>query len=104
LVKPQFPQGAFNSIPTGKLESIGLAYTNLIVSYSDKSQMAMNSSRRSQLIRFLQDELAVPENSVAIALHHRESLSTNLIPMVLLQYGLITLDELDRIFDWLETA
>jgi Protein of unknown function (DUF2949) len=64
----------------------------------------MNSSLHSRLILFLQDELAVPENSVAIALHHQEPLSANLIPLVLWQYGLITLDQLARVFDWLETA
>jgi hypothetical protein len=28
----------------------------------------------------------------------------NLLPMILWQYGLVTLEQLDRIFDWLETA
>jgi hypothetical protein len=26
------------------------------------------------------------------------------VPMILWQYGLVTLEQLDRIFDWLETA
>jgi hypothetical protein len=26
------------------------------------------------------------------------------LPMILWQYGLVTLEQLDRIFDWLETA
>jgi hypothetical protein len=28
----------------------------------------------------------------------------HLLPMVLWQYGLVTLEQLDQIFDWLETA
>ncbi|HHP7244352.1 MAG TPA: DUF2949 domain-containing protein [Elainellaceae cyanobacterium] len=53
-----------------------------------------------RLIRFLEDELAIPSTSVAVGLRHQEHPS--LLPMVLWQYGLITLDQLDCIFDWLE--
>jgi hypothetical protein len=28
----------------------------------------------------------------------------NLLPMILWQYGLVTLKQLDQIFDWLETV
>ncbi|MGJ3249519.1 MAG: DUF2949 domain-containing protein [Elainellaceae cyanobacterium] len=61
----------------------------------------MNSNTgQHRLVRFLEDELAIPSTSVAIGLRHQEHPS--LLPMVLWQYGLITLDQLDRIFDWLE--
>jgi hypothetical protein len=56
----------------------------------------------SQLIRFLQDDLDVPTNSIALVLRQRE-LSFDTLPMLLWQYGLIDLQQLDRIFDWLET-
>ncbi|NER36844.1 MAG: DUF2949 domain-containing protein [Oscillatoria sp. SIO1A7] len=64
-----------------------------------------------QLIRFLEEELAVSASSIAFAERicssltprHRVSDSTSL-PMVLWQYGLVTIEQLDRIFDWLETA
>lgn len=63
----------------------------------------MNSSLKARLIRFLQDELSLPSDSIQMALRHEEPLPT-LLPMVLWQYGLVTLEQLDRIFDWMETA
>jgi hypothetical protein len=63
----------------------------------------MNSSIQGRLIRFLQEDLEIPEDSVAIALRHHQELPS-LLPMVLWQYGLITLEQLDSIFDWMETA
>jgi hypothetical protein len=63
----------------------------------------MDSSKQTGLIKFLKEDMAVPASAIAIALRHNESAS-NLLPMILLQYGLITLEQLDKIFDWLETA
>ncbi|NJP11136.1 MAG: DUF2949 domain-containing protein [Leptolyngbyaceae cyanobacterium RU_5_1] len=57
----------------------------------------------ARLIQFLREELSIPETAIAIALRHQESAS-NVLPMILWQYGLITLEDLDRIFDWMETA
>ncbi|MDX2243415.1 MAG: DUF2949 domain-containing protein [Leptolyngbyaceae cyanobacterium bins.302] len=57
----------------------------------------------ARLIQFLKEELAVPETSLAIALRHQDS-TTNQLPIILWQYGLITLQDLDRIFDWLEST
>jgi hypothetical protein len=65
--------------------------------------MVQESTSRIQLITFLSEELAVPAAAIAFALRQPEQ-STNLIPMILWQYGLITLEQLDRIFDWMETA
>lgn len=61
----------------------------------------MKFNHLSQLIRFLQDDLDVPKNSIALVLR-RSELSASTLPMLLWQYGLIDLDQLDRIFDWLE--
>jgi len=61
------------------------------------------SIRKTQLINFLQQELAIPANSIAVALRHPEQSST-LLPMILWQYGLVSINQLDRIYDWLETA
>ncbi|WP_204368438.1 DUF2949 domain-containing protein [Neosynechococcus sphagnicola] len=55
------------------------------------------------LIRFLEEDLAISTDSIATALRHQEE-DPGLLPMVLWRYGLITLEQLDRIFDWLETA
>jgi hypothetical protein len=57
---------------------------------------------QTQLIRFLQEELAISNSSIKLALRHCEALSTQL-PMILWQYGIVDLEQLDQIFDWLET-
>jgi len=57
----------------------------------------------ARLIQFLKEELAVPDTAIAIALRHQEP-TPNQLPMILWQYGLITLEDLDRIFDWMETS
>lgn len=53
------------------------------------------------LIRFLRDELSLPSASISLALHHSKQ-TPSLVPMVLWQYGLVSLSELNAIFDWLE--
>lgn len=60
-----------------------------------------NNSVQHELIQFLQDDLALPDPSITLALQHSEQ-ATNLLPMVLWQYGLITIAQLERIFDWLD--
>ncbi|MBO1350002.1 MAG: DUF2949 domain-containing protein [Hormoscilla sp. GUM202] len=57
----------------------------------------------SPLIGFLQEELAIPFSSISVAMKRCEQ-DPGPLPMVLWQYGLVTLEQLDRIFDWLETA
>jgi hypothetical protein len=58
---------------------------------------------KQQLIQFLQTELAIPAHAIALGLRYSEQMP-NLLPMVLWQYGLITLEQLDKVFDWMETA
>ena len=58
-------------------------------------------SNYSKLIQFLKDELAMSPGSLAIAEKASEQ-NLGPIPRVLWQYGLITIEELDRIYDWLE--
>ncbi|OUC13734.1 MAG: hypothetical protein B0A82_15640 [Alkalinema sp. CACIAM 70d] len=53
------------------------------------------------LVQFLRDELLLPADSIALALNNSQHAPSQL-PMVLWQYGLITLRQLDQIFDWLE--
>ncbi|MEO1145077.1 MAG: DUF2949 domain-containing protein [Cyanobacteria bacterium J06638_22] len=65
--------------------------------------MTVDSAAQNRLIKFLREELAIPSSSIAVALKHPEP-DANMLPMVLLQYGLITLEQLDQIFDWMETA
>ncbi|MEW6493931.1 MAG: DUF2949 domain-containing protein [Cyanobacteriota bacterium] len=63
----------------------------------------MKSTRLQQLISFLQDELTIPSASIDLAVRNHSD-TPHLLPMTLWQYGLITLNQLERIFDWLETA
>ncbi len=63
----------------------------------------MVPSTYARLIRFLQEELAISAGAIAIALRHSEH-DPGPLPMILWQYGLITLEQLDRIYDWLENA
>ncbi|MGI0492008.1 DUF2949 domain-containing protein [Alkalinema pantanalense CENA528] len=53
------------------------------------------------LVKFLQDELSLPADSISLALNYSQHAPSQL-PMVLWQYGLITLRQLEQIFDWLE--
>lgn len=62
----------------------------------------MESTSKHRLVNFLQEDLAIPTASIEIALRHPEQ-NPSLLPMILWQYGLITLEQLDLIFDWLET-
>lgn len=57
----------------------------------------------SRFIQFLQEEINLPQDYIAMAKRSSEQ-NPSLIPMVLWQYGLINLDQLDKIYDWLETS
>jgi Protein of unknown function (DUF2949) len=61
----------------------------------------MESRKLPQLLKFLQEDMAIPTDDLQLALRHPEQ-TPNLLPMILWQYGLVTLNQLDRIFDWLE--
>ncbi|MGB3496127.1 MAG: DUF2949 domain-containing protein [Elainellaceae cyanobacterium] len=59
--------------------------------------------QQSKLLAFLRTDMDVSEEAIAIAMRRTEE-RANLLPVVLWQYGLITLDQLNKVFDWLETA
>ena len=63
----------------------------------------MTTSQNTLLLQFLQDELAIPEKSIASALQQSDQ-DTSLFPIVLWQYGLITLEQLDQVFDLLAST
>ncbi len=65
--------------------------------------LQMPPSTYSRLIHFLQEDLAISAASLAVALRHREQ-DPGPLPMILWQYGLITLEQLEQIYDWMETA
>lgn len=55
------------------------------------------------LIQFLQQDLGVSVAQIDLALRQIRETSDQL-PMILWQYGLISLGQLDKIFDWFETV
>ena len=57
----------------------------------------------AKFIKFLKEELALPTDSIAVVQRTAEQ-NPGPIPMILWQYGLVTLEELDRIYDWLEAG
>lgn len=63
----------------------------------------MAASPSTPLLQFLQNDLAVSEESIASALQQSNQ-DTSLFPIVLWQHGLITLEQLDRAFDLLATT
>jgi uncharacterized damage-inducible protein DinB len=63
----------------------------------------MSVSLQQKFIEYLQTELAIPADSIAVVLRHASHYPGQL-HMLLWQYGLVTLQQLERIFDWLETA
>jgi hypothetical protein len=67
------------------------------------SSAPVEDLNKHRLIRFLREELALPESALAILSRHQET-DAKLLPMVLWQYGLVNLEELNRIFDWFESA
>ncbi len=57
----------------------------------------------AQFINFLQEELHLPPRFIAMALRHcQPDLSPLPLPMILWQYGLVSLEQLEQIFNWLE--
>lgn len=63
----------------------------------------MIPSDYSKLIRFLQDELSVPPKAIKLALQQCNQ-DFGPLPMVLWQQGVVSLQQLEKIFDWMEVA
>ena len=61
----------------------------------------MAYSKFSHFLRFLRQELAIPKADLRLALRHPEH-TPDRLPMILWQYGLVSLSQLSQIFDWLE--
>ncbi len=61
----------------------------------------MSSTNYSLFVNFLQDELSLSRESIAMAERSVET-DNSYLPMILWKYGLVTLEELDMIYDFLE--
>jgi Protein of unknown function (DUF2949) len=55
----------------------------------------------TKLIKFLQHEIELSTADISVVLRHPESDNAP-FPMLLWQYGLVNIEQLARIFDWLE--
>lgn len=62
----------------------------------------MDTILKNQFIDFLKDDLFLPNDSISFALRHHDG-DYGLLPIILWKYGLATLNEVDRMFDWLES-
>ncbi len=56
--------------------------------------------QKHRLIRFLQEDLAVPTEIIPVILPKCQNL--NRLPVILWQHKLVTIAELDRVFQWIE--
>ncbi|MEM8808663.1 MAG: DUF2949 domain-containing protein [Cyanobacteria bacterium P01_G01_bin.38] len=56
-----------------------------------------------KLVSFLKEELSISPASIETALRHCEQ-DPGPLPMVLWQYGFVSLKQLEQIYDWLEAA
>ncbi len=63
----------------------------------------MMSRDYTKLVLFLQEELSIPATSIKQALQQCKQDAAPL-PMVLWQQGVLNLQQLERIFDWMEMA
>lgn len=61
----------------------------------------MNTQVQARFMQYLQEELAIPRDSLTVALRHSPQ-NTIQLPMVLWQYGLVNLNQLEQMLDWLE--
>jgi hypothetical protein len=62
----------------------------------------MSNGIQTKLLNFLKDELSLSSDSINLALKYVEQ-DPGPLPIVLWQYGLITIEQLSKIYDWLET-
>jgi Protein of unknown function (DUF2949) len=53
-----------------------------------------------EFLDFLRTDIAISDKDLQLALRHPVQ-APNVLPMVLWQYGLITIGQLDQIFEWL---
>jgi hypothetical protein len=62
----------------------------------------MSVCRISKTVSFLREHLMLPQSSIDLALKQAPA-DYDVLPIVMWQYGLVTLSQLDAIFDYFET-
>lgn len=68
---------------------------------SEVNEQTQTEESDSRLVRYLKEELAVPDESIELAMRHCEQ-ERGTLPMVLWRYGFVSIDQLNQIFDWME--
>ncbi|WP_448561457.1 DUF2949 domain-containing protein [Trichothermofontia sp.] len=65
----------------------------------------MQTSTQTEFISFLQEELAIPSTEIDWVLRRLDSdHDMSQLHMILWQYGLLTLPQLNQALDWLEAS
>lgn len=62
----------------------------------------MKTTQHRELLKFLHHDLEVSSASLDVALKQWKQ-DPGPLPIVLWQYGLVTLDQLDKIYDWMDS-
>lgn len=62
----------------------------------------MTSLLFNKLVEFVKTEFGVSNEEIVTALHHHDSATQ--LPMILWQYGFISVSQLGTLFDWLVDA
>ncbi|EAZ93924.1 hypothetical protein CY0110_19052 [Crocosphaera chwakensis CCY0110] len=70
---------------------------------NSQGRITMSRTTYKQFLRFLHEELSLSHDSIAVAQRSMEQ-TQGPLPMLLWQYGLINLNQLDQIYDWLENT
>jgi Protein of unknown function (DUF2949) len=88
---------------------LNLAYSS--ISSLLTKEVPMKYGNYLQFIHFLQEDLAIPARAIAFAERIRKRIppyeknqSSHLLSMILWQYGLMNIEQLNRSFVWLEEA
>ena len=63
-------------------------------------QPARTAGNKSRLVQFLTEDLNVGSADLALAFKHPEHQRN--LPIILWQYGVLSAEQLARVFDWLE--
>ena len=63
----------------------------------------MSTHHIPRFINFLHQDVGLPDEYVQLALKQSQ-FNYGTLPMVLWQYGLVTLQQLDQIYDWFEST
>lgn len=66
----------------------------------NSNEVQKSASHPQDLTEFLREELGISEASIELAMRHC-SHEQGTLPMMLWRYGLVSIEQLNQIFDWL---